>query len=59
LNTQEKRIPPKAEKKYSVTNFQNPSPFSRPDPITIVDNKFKQRCIKLACRKTGVINLHT
>jgi hypothetical protein len=42
-----------------VHNFQLPSPFSSPEPITIVESKLRQRCAKLACKKTGVMNLQT
>ena len=55
----EKRIPPKLDTKYNVLNFQDPNPFSSPDPIIAVDSKFKHRCTKLACKNVGVINLHT
>jgi len=59
LKTHENKIPPNPDIKYKVVSFQNPRPFSRPDPITIVDKRLRARCIKLAWRKTGVINLHT
>jgi len=45
--------------RYRVVSFQNPSPFSRPDPMTSVESKFKAKCMKEACKKTGVMNLHT
>jgi hypothetical protein len=48
LKTHENNIPPKAEMKYKLVNFQNPNPFSSPDPITIVESRFNDRCIKLA-----------
>ena len=57
LTTHEKRIPPKEETKYSKESFQQPNPFSSPDPMTRIEMVFKARCMKLACRKVGVTNL--
>lgn len=48
LKTQENRIPPKPEKKYKENSLQNPNPFSRPEPITIVERMFRAKCMKLA-----------
>jgi hypothetical protein len=59
LNTQEKRIPPKDDVKYSVISFQDPSPFSNPEPMTTVDSRSRMRWTRLACNSVGVMNLHT
>ena len=59
LNTHENRMPPKEDMKYKVVNFQKPNPFSSPDPMTMVEIKFKARCMKLACKNTGVMNRQT
>jgi len=59
LNVQPKSIPPKEEIKYRRASFQLPRPFSSPDPITIVESRFKHRCVNDACKKTGVMNRHT
>ena len=55
----EKSTPPKDEMKYSVASFQLPRPFSSPEPITIVDSKFKHKWVNDAWRKTGVIKRQT
>lgn len=59
LNTHEKMIPPKDETKYSVASFHDPRPFSRPEPMTIVERRLRHKCTKLACKNVGVINLQT
>jgi hypothetical protein len=59
LNVQPKSTPPNEEMKYRVASFQLPRPFSSPEPMTMVESKFRQRCVKEACRKTGVMNRHT
>lgn len=59
LKTHENKMPPKEDTKYRVQSFQHPRPFSSPDPITTVDNKFRVKCTKLACKNVGVINLQT
>ena len=59
LNTHENIIPPKDEVKYRVQSFQQPRPFSRPEPITTVESTFSVKWTKLACKKVGVMNLQT
>ena len=59
MKTHENRIPPKDEMKYRENSFHTPSPFSSPEPITMVEIRLSDRWTKLAWRKTGVMNLQT
>jgi len=59
LKTQEKSTPPNEETKYSVPSFQQPRPFSSPDPMITVERILRVKCTKEACKNTGVTNLYT
>ena len=43
LKTHEKIIPPNDETKYKVISFQEPNPFSSPEPITTVEIRVSTR----------------
>ena len=50
-------MPPKPDTKYSIASLKEPRLLSSPEAITRVEKLFIKRCIKLAWRKTGVMNL--
>lgn len=52
-------MPPNEDIMYKEKSLAAPSPFSKPDPMIKVEMTLRDKCTKLACKKVGVMNLHS